>query len=88
MAGGIKLIRGNDRINRLAQRPGIAADVAQIRADMAEADRTYTMGLAALRQAAELTQVESPAAWASPRPPSAAWSSPTTLRQPAVVRWP
>jgi DNA-binding transcriptional regulator YiaG len=54
----VKLIRGNDRINRLAQRPDIAAEVAQVRADMAEADRTYAMGLAALRQAAELTQVE------------------------------
>jgi DNA-binding transcriptional regulator YiaG len=54
----VKLIRGNDRINRLAQRPDIAAEVIQIRADMAEADRTYAMGLAALRQAAELTQVE------------------------------
>jgi DNA-binding transcriptional regulator YiaG len=54
----VKLIRGNDRINRLAQRPDIAADVAQSRTDMAEADRTYAMGLAALRQAAELTQVE------------------------------
>jgi DNA-binding transcriptional regulator YiaG len=54
----VKLIRGNDRINHLAQRPDIAAEVAQVRADMAEADRTYAMGLAALRQAAELTQVE------------------------------
>jgi DNA-binding transcriptional regulator YiaG len=54
----VKLIRGNDRINRLAQRPDLAAEVAQVRADMAEADRTYAMGLAALRQAAELTQVE------------------------------
>jgi hypothetical protein len=54
----VKFIRGNDRINRLAQRPDIAAEVARIRADMAEADRTYAMGLAALRQAAELTQVE------------------------------
>jgi DNA-binding transcriptional regulator YiaG len=54
----VRLTRGNDRINRLAQRPDIAADVAQIRAGMADADRTYAMGLAALRQAAELTQVE------------------------------
>jgi len=54
----VKLIRGNDRINRLAQRPDLATEVTQIRADMAEADRTYAMGLAALRQAAELTQVE------------------------------
>ncbi|MGH3277194.1 MAG: hypothetical protein ACRDNZ_23055 [Streptosporangiaceae bacterium] len=51
----VKLTRGNDRISRLAQRPGIAADVARIRAGMAEADRTYAMGLAALRQAAEMT---------------------------------
>jgi hypothetical protein len=58
MTEEVKFIRGNDRINQLAQRPDIAADVAEIRAGMAEADRTYAMGLAALRQAAELTQVE------------------------------
>ena len=39
-------------------RPDIAAEVTQVRAEMAEADLTYAMGLAALRQAAELTQVE------------------------------
>ena len=54
----IRLIRGNDRINQLSQRPDIAEGVARIRAEMAEADRTYAMSLAALRQAAELTQVE------------------------------
>jgi DNA-binding transcriptional regulator YiaG len=58
MSEEVKFIRGNDRINRLAARPDIAAEVTQVRADMAEADRTYAMGLAALRQAAELTQVE------------------------------
>jgi DNA-binding transcriptional regulator YiaG len=58
MSDEVKFIRGNDRINQLAQRPDIAAEVARVRADMAEADRTYAMGLAALRQAAELTQVE------------------------------
>ena len=58
MSEEVKFIRGNDRISQLAQRPDIAAEVAQVRADMAEADRTYAMGLAALRQAAELTQVE------------------------------
>lgn len=58
MTEDVKFIRGNDRINELAQRPDIAAEVTQVRADMAEADRTYAMGLAALRQAAELTQVE------------------------------
>jgi len=54
----VKLTRGSDRISQLARRPDIAADVAEIRAGMAEVDRTYAMGLAALRQAAELTQVE------------------------------
>jgi DNA-binding transcriptional regulator YiaG len=58
MTEEVKFIRGNDRINQLAQRPDIAAEIAQVRAEMAEADRTYAMGLAALRQAAELTQVE------------------------------
>jgi len=58
MTEEVKFIRGNDRISQLAQRPDIAAGVAQVRADMADADRTYAMGLAALRQAAELTQVE------------------------------
>jgi DNA-binding transcriptional regulator YiaG len=58
MSEEVKFIRGNDRINQLAQRPDIAAEVAQVRGEMAEANRTYAMGLAALRQAAELTQVE------------------------------
>jgi transcriptional regulator with XRE-family HTH domain len=58
MSEEVKFTRGNDRINQLAQRPDIAAEVAQVRAEMAEADRTYAMGLAALRQASELTQVE------------------------------
>jgi DNA-binding transcriptional regulator YiaG len=58
MTEEVKFTRGNDRISQLAQRPDIAAGVAQVRAGMAEADRTYAMGLAALRQAAELTQVE------------------------------
>ncbi|HXS64382.1 MAG TPA: XRE family transcriptional regulator [Streptosporangiaceae bacterium] len=58
MTEEVNFIRGNDRISQLAQRPDIADEVAQVRADMAEADRTYAMGLAALRQAAELTQVE------------------------------
>jgi DNA-binding XRE family transcriptional regulator len=58
MTEEVKFTRGNDRISQLAQRPDIAAGVAQVRADMAEADRTHAMGLAALRQAADLTQVE------------------------------
>lgn len=58
MTDEVKFIRGNNRISQLAQRPDIAACLARVRAGMAEADRTYAVGLAALRQAAELTQVE------------------------------
>ena len=58
MTEEVKFIRGNDRISQLAQRPDIADGVTRVRAEMAEADRTYAMGLAALRQAAELTQAE------------------------------
>ena len=58
MTEEVKFIRGNDRINQLAQRADIADGVTQVRSEMAEADRTYAMGLAALRQAAELTQTE------------------------------
>jgi DNA-binding XRE family transcriptional regulator len=58
MTEEVKFIHGNDRINQLAQRPDIADGVTRVRAEMAEADRTYAMGLAALRQAADLTQAE------------------------------
>ena len=56
MTEEVKFIHGNDRISQLAQRPDIADGVTRVRAEMAEADRTYAMGLAALRHAAELTQ--------------------------------
>ena len=58
MTDDVIFIRGNDRIERLAERPDLADDVARVRREMDDADRTYAMGLAALRQAAELTQVE------------------------------
>lgn len=58
MSDDVTFIRGNDRIERLAERPDLADDIARVRRDMEDADRTYAMGLAALRQAAELTQVE------------------------------
>jgi len=58
MTEDVRFIRGNDRIEALGRRADLAEDVAKIRRDMAEADRTYAMGLATLRQAAELTQVE------------------------------
>jgi hypothetical protein len=40
MTEEVKFIRGNDRINQLAQRPDIADGVNRVRAEMAEADRT------------------------------------------------
>ena len=58
MTEDVKFILGNDRISQLAQRPDLVEGVARVRRDMEEADRTHAMGLAALRQAAELTQVE------------------------------
>lgn len=58
MSDDVTFIRGNERIERLAERPDLAKDVARVRRDMEDADRTYAMGLAALRQAADLTQVE------------------------------
>jgi DNA-binding XRE family transcriptional regulator len=54
----VRFIRGNDRINQLAERPDLAPGVKRVREEMEAADRAYAMGLAALRQAAELTQVE------------------------------
>ncbi len=47
MTEEVKFIRGNDRISQLAQRPDIADGAARVRAEMADADRTYAMGLAA-----------------------------------------
>ena len=58
MTDDVTFSRGNDRIERLAGRPDLVDDVARVRRDMEDADRTYAVGLAALRQAAELTQVE------------------------------
>jgi hypothetical protein len=50
MTEEVKFTRGSDRINQLAQRPDIAAGVAQIRADMAEDDRHHALGLAAIAE--------------------------------------
>jgi DNA-binding XRE family transcriptional regulator len=58
MTDDVKFIRGNDRINQLSERPDLAPGIKRTRDEMEAADRAYAMGLAALRQAAELTQVE------------------------------
>ncbi|SNT60700.1 Helix-turn-helix [Asanoa hainanensis] len=47
-----------ERIARLRSRRGAAERVDSIRVEMAEADRTYAENLAAVRKAADLTQVE------------------------------
>jgi len=54
----VRFIRGNDRISQLSERPDLAPGVKRVREEMEAADRAYAMGLATLRQAAELTQVE------------------------------
>lgn len=46
------------RLDRLRARRGAADRVDKIRAEMAEADRVYADNLAAVRKAADLTQVE------------------------------
>jgi hypothetical protein len=58
MTEDVTFMRGNERIERLAEHPDLAADVARVRRDMEDADHTYAMSLAALRQAANLTQAE------------------------------
>jgi DNA-binding transcriptional regulator YiaG len=58
MSEPTRFVRGNDRIDRLAAREDIAEGVAHVRRRMAEADESYARGLAALRHAAEMTQVE------------------------------
>lgn len=45
-------------VDALLANPKLAAEVAGAREALAEADREYAMGLAALRQALGLTQVE------------------------------
>src|SRR5436309_39194 len=52
------VVRGNARIERLAERADLADDVGRARSDQEDADRTCAMGLAAPRQAVQLTRVE------------------------------
>lgn len=47
-----------ERTARLRARPGMGERVTRVRAAMAEADRSYAESLAAIRRAADLTQVE------------------------------
>lgn len=49
--------RAAEKRSRARAVPGVAERVAQVRADMAEADRVHAESLAAIRHAADLTQV-------------------------------
>lgn len=49
---------GSERVRALRQRPDLADAVRARQAALRQADREHVMGLAMLRQAADLTQVE------------------------------
>ncbi len=49
-------VRGNDRLKRYLGDPERARAVAEIRKEMDTEDRAYALNLAAIRQAADLTQ--------------------------------
>lgn len=51
-------VRGNERLKRLRERPGAKERVAEFREGMREMDRIYAMNIAAIRRAADCTQVE------------------------------
>jgi DNA-binding transcriptional regulator YiaG len=53
-----QFVRGNDRLNALLSNTDTAEAVASVRQEMDQQDRAHAMGLAALRQAANLTQTE------------------------------
>lgn len=50
--------RGNERLEALKARPGAAERVAAIREEMREADRIHAESVAAIRKAADRTQIE------------------------------
>lgn len=53
-----KFTRGNGRLAKALSDPDRRARVDAIRGEMRQADRAHKMGLAAVRKAANLTQVE------------------------------
>lgn len=52
----MSFVRGNDRLNELLSEPQRSARVGLVLEEMKQADREHSMGLAMIRQAAELTQ--------------------------------
>jgi DNA-binding XRE family transcriptional regulator len=55
---GPEFERATAKVDRLLSKPEVAADVAAGRKARAEMNRAYTMNLAMIRQAADLTQAE------------------------------
>ena len=51
-------VRGNDRLRKTLERPGIAQAVAAIEDEAAELDRTHAMSLAMIREAGRLPQTD------------------------------
>ena len=51
-------VHGNDRIDALLAKPGMAQKVAEIQERADTEDRAYAMSLAMIREAGTLTQVE------------------------------
>lgn len=51
-------VRGNDRLRKTLERPGVARAVAEIEDEAAELDRTHAMSLAMIREAGKLTQTD------------------------------
>lgn len=51
-------VAGNDRLDALLAKPGMAERVAEIHDRADEEDRAYAMSLAMIREAGNLTQVE------------------------------
>lgn len=51
-------VRGNDRLRKTLERPGVAQAVAALEEEAAELDRTHAMSLAMIREAGKLTQTD------------------------------
>jgi DNA-binding transcriptional regulator YiaG len=51
-------VRGNERLRKSLEQPGMAQAVAEIEAEAAELDRTHAMSLAMIREAGRLTQTD------------------------------
>ncbi|MFJ2978722.1 sigma factor-like helix-turn-helix DNA-binding protein [Curtobacterium sp. NPDC087082] len=58
MMGEKDFVHGNDRLERMLDRPGMADAVAALETEADELDRIHAMSLAMVREAGKRTQVE------------------------------